>query len=289
MQNLTPVGQQIVNDLSSRYNLSQDAVIHMLNAVNNGAGTMAQFNCPELGGGGQWMAGGMTMVGDMFNYSLKNTVNNLCAELANALANNTIYTPPPAGSRNSGNWWPSELGQPSSSGGQNNSRYALFPNRLAVEVNGVLSVYDTLDHQIGGVSQQQGSNDSLVFNSQYGTISVSNLPLVSGANAPSNNQNFIQPEPVNSGMQNNGFQNNGMQSMQNQSSQYQTQQPQQQEPQQAFEQAPPPAQPQQNPASSPSQGGDVFQLIEKLANLRDMGAVTEEEYQNKKNDLLSRI
>ena len=284
MQNLTPVGQQIVSDLSQRYNLSQDAVVHMLNAVNNGAGTMAQFNCPELGGGGQWMAGGMTMVGDMFNYSLKNTVNNLCAELANALANNTIYAPLPAGSCNSRNWWPPELGQPSSSGGQNNSRYALFPNRLAVEVNGVLSVYDTLDHQIGGVSQQQGSNDSLVFNSQYGTISVANLPLVSGSGMSANNQNFMQPEP-----QNNAMQNNGMQSTQNQSSQFQSQSPQQQEPsfQPPIDPPAPPSQQSQAPMSN--QGGDVFQLIEKLANLRDIGAITEDEYQNKKNDLLSRI
>ena len=270
MQNLTPVGQQIVNDLSGRYNLSYDAVMHMLIAVNNGAGTMAQFNCPELGGGGQWMAGGMTMVGDMFNYGLKNTVNNLCAELANALANNTIFAPNPVTGNQ--NWWPNELGQPFSSGGQNNSRYALFPNRLAVEVNGVLTVYDTLDHNIGGVSQQQGSNDSLMFNSQYGNISVSNLPVVSnlqgasGAGGNVNHQNFMQPqEPA--------FQPAPLE-----------QSPQ--APQQNLQQ-PPAQKPQLQPSANA--GGDVFQLIEKLASLRDIGAVTEEEYQNKKNDLLSRI
>ena len=36
-QKLTPAGQNIVNDLSNRYNLSQDAVIHMIVAVSNGA------------------------------------------------------------------------------------------------------------------------------------------------------------------------------------------------------------------------------------------------------------
>jgi hypothetical protein len=50
----------------THYNLSTDAVLHMLVSVNNGGCTMAQFNCPELGGGGQWMSGGMTMVGDIF-------------------------------------------------------------------------------------------------------------------------------------------------------------------------------------------------------------------------------
>ena len=54
MQQLTTAGQQLVNDVSNRYGLSQDAVVHMLVAVNNGSGSMAQFNCPELGGSGQW-------------------------------------------------------------------------------------------------------------------------------------------------------------------------------------------------------------------------------------------
>ncbi|MEA1919460.1 MAG: SHOCT domain-containing protein, partial [Campylobacterota bacterium] len=58
MQKLTPEGQNLVNDLSFRYNLSPDAIIHMIAAVNNGGGTMAQFNSPELGGSGQWMQGG---------------------------------------------------------------------------------------------------------------------------------------------------------------------------------------------------------------------------------------
>jgi hypothetical protein len=73
MQELTQTGQNLAKDLSNRYNLSYDAIIHMIVAVNNGGDTMAQFNCPELGGSGQWMQGGMTMVGDMFNYGLKNT------------------------------------------------------------------------------------------------------------------------------------------------------------------------------------------------------------------------
>ena len=37
------------------------------------------------------------------------------------------------------------------------------------------TVCDTLDHQIGGVSQQQGSGGSLTFTSQYGIVSISTL------------------------------------------------------------------------------------------------------------------
>jgi hypothetical protein len=97
----------------------------MLTAVNNGHGRMAQFNCRELGGSGQWMQGGMNMVGDMFNYGLKNTVNNLCTELSNALANTQMLSVVPVGSTNSNQWWPSNLGNPFSSGAQNNIRYAM--------------------------------------------------------------------------------------------------------------------------------------------------------------------
>jgi hypothetical protein len=36
--------------------------------------------------GGQWMRGGMTMVGDMFNYGLKSKVDGLCSELSQLLS-----------------------------------------------------------------------------------------------------------------------------------------------------------------------------------------------------------
>jgi hypothetical protein len=47
---------------------------------------MAQFDHRELGGAGQWMPGGMTMVGDMFNHGLKAKVDGLCSELSQILA-----------------------------------------------------------------------------------------------------------------------------------------------------------------------------------------------------------
>lgn len=194
MQQLTSAGQNIVNDIAQRYGLSQNAVVHMLIAVNNGGCTMAQFNCPELGGSGQWMRGGMTMVGDMFNNGLKATVDNLCNELANALGSTQMFPVIPAGQPGSHQWWPGDLGQPFSSGAQNNIRYAIFRGRLAVEVQGSVTVYDTLDHQIGGVSQQQGGDSSLTFSSQYGTVSTSSLPIISGPGmAPAPQTNFANP------------------------------------------------------------------------------------------------
>ena len=161
---------------------------------------MAQFRCPELGGSGQWMRGGMTMVGDMFNTSLKSKVEGLCSDLSNLVAQRP-FVPLPAthadpqntsgqhqtqgGGGYSGNWWPADLGSPNSSGGQNGVRYAYFGNarRLAIEMNGQVTLYDTLNHQISGVSQQQGSTTSLTFSSQNGSVNVADLPLLSTGSA----------------------------------------------------------------------------------------------------------
>ncbi len=95
MLKLTPEGERIVAGLAERYRIGTDAVKAMLDAVNRGGGTMAQFNVSELGGGGQWMRGGMTMVGDMFNNSLKATVDNLCSELSDLIANQPNFFAPP--------------------------------------------------------------------------------------------------------------------------------------------------------------------------------------------------
>src|SRR5258708_23970702 len=68
----------------------------LLEALLNSKGTMAQFEHRELGGGGQWMPGGMTMVGDMFNHGLKAKVDGLCSELSQLL-NTQPFVPFPAG------------------------------------------------------------------------------------------------------------------------------------------------------------------------------------------------
>ncbi len=248
MQQLTPLGQNLINDISRRYGISYNSAVSMLVSVNNGGGTMAQFSCPELGSG-QWMRGGMTMVSDMFNHGLKATVSNLCGELSSILANNQVFQPLPQGTGGN-NWWPGNFGSPSSSGGQNNIRYAFFPQarRLAVQRDGQVTVFDTMDHNISGVSQQQGGNTSLTFSSQYGTVSTLSLPLVSGPGLqPGNPVNFAAPPA----------------------------------PAPAFN--PPPPQ-QNNPGSS-----DLIALLEKLGQLRDAGVLTPEEFASKKAEVLNRL
>lgn len=234
-------------------------------------GTMAQFNIPELGGGGQWMQGGMTMVGDMFNYQLKATVDGLCIELSNLINQGAIqYKPLPKPKNNnqsgfqsysSGNWW-GDLGFPNSTGSQNNTSYAIFNNikRLAIQQNGKVTIFDTLDNQIGGVGQQQGGNYSVSFTSQYGNVDLSTLPIVSvGAEAP---------KPVQEQQQVDSIVNN------------------QQEPT-FVEQIIAPIQQEVNNANDFEE--DIFVKIEKLAALKDKSILSIDEFESKKAELLSRL
>src|SRR5215510_16096236 len=96
MQQLTSEGQQKVTELAQRYGVSTEAVLTLLYALVHGHGMMAQFDHPELGGRGQWMPGGMVMVGDMFNQALKAMVDGLCVELAALLAAAPLVPAAPA-------------------------------------------------------------------------------------------------------------------------------------------------------------------------------------------------
>ena len=190
MQKLTPAGERAIDELAKRYGFGRDAVLSLLESIARGNGTMAQFDHPEFGGSGQWMGGGMTMVSDMFNDSLKGRVAGLASELAALLVSEpaagaasreraSLFVPPGPGS--SRNWWPAALGAATSTGAQNDVRYAYFAHahRLAIEIDGRLTLYDTLDHEIGGVSQQQSRGSSLSFHSQHGLIDLADLPVVS--------------------------------------------------------------------------------------------------------------
>lgn len=200
--NLNQQGQDAVADIAQRHGFGVDAVTSMLQSVAAGHGSMAQFSHPEFGGSGQWMRGGMTMVSDMFNDRLKGRVDALCNELSALVAQrpDVAYgrhdgagTPPPdghGGGQRSGvfgqptsrDWWPDGLHSPGSTGSQNGMRYAVFADqrRLAVDANGRVTVYDTGDHRIGGVSQQQSGSGTVRFTSQQGDVDLSRLPVVSG-------------------------------------------------------------------------------------------------------------
>ncbi len=292
MRQLSPAGQQAIADIAQRHGFSVDATVSMLDSVIHGNGYQAQFSHPEFSGSGQWMRGGMTMVSDMFNNHLKGRVDGLCSELsslvlsqpdlvrsgsfqsqtqggsgggqsqtgyaghaqsggysdasAGSFGASSLFVPPAPGT--SGDWWPADLRWPNSTGAQNGVRYAYFAEarRLAIELNGQVTVYDTLDHQIGGFSQQQSYGGTLGFNSQYGLIDVTSLPVMSVDGVAS------QP---------------------------------------AYAPAPPTPVPTNDyqSAQGSTNAQDIFATIEKLADLRAKGILSDDEFNAKKAELLARI
>src|SRR5271156_384227 len=205
MTQLSPKGLRAVEEIAHRTGFSQEALTSMLVSMLAGRSGMAQFSHPEFGGSGQWMAGGAIMISDMFNNALKARVDALCNELSALIRSEPDFVATDSfqsqsqGARGNlprrsssllevegadqSNWWPADLGVPSSLGSQNEVRYAYFPatRRLAIDINGKVTVYDTQDHQISGFSQQQPGSGSLKFSSQLGGVDVSRLPAVSGS------------------------------------------------------------------------------------------------------------
>ena len=187
-----------IQSIANRHGFSSDAVLDAWNALRHGGGSMAQFSHPELGGSGQWIPG-MIMIGDMFNNSLKARVENLFNDLSNLPVE--AAAPPQSAQQNraahrassevslsygssgftADSWYPRDLGSPSTTGAQNSVRYAYFPgtSRLAIELFGKVTIYDTGSHYISGVSQSQ-SNDagSITFTSQFGVLPVLTLRVV---------------------------------------------------------------------------------------------------------------
>jgi hypothetical protein len=168
------------DDLAARYGVSLEAIDVLREALRRGGGRQAQFSHRDLGGMGQWSAGGMTQVGDMFNTALKDKVNALCTALAGQVQDFQEPSSTGPARASSEPWWPQGLGRPSSTGSQNGVHYACFPDarRVAIQQAGQVTVYDSGDHRISGVSQSQSTTQQLSFSSQHGTIRASDLPVV---------------------------------------------------------------------------------------------------------------
>ncbi|KAB1068592.1 SHOCT domain-containing protein [Tamlana haliotis] len=262
----TESSMQNIANIANNYGVTIETAMELAHALRQTNGTMAQFYLPELGGGGQWMQGGMTMVGDMFNNQLRALVDGICIAISNAVIQGALQYQPLAQVKNqdgslspSGHWW-GNLGYPNSSGSQNGTSYAIFNqiHRLAIQENGKVTIFDTLDHQIGGVGQQQGGNYDVNFSSQYGTIDLNTLPVVSGnqENLNHNNNNNVRIDESSTDTA--------------------------------------PSNPQPPRFKAPNiltaeEERDVFSKLEKLADLRNKDILTDEEYKAKKAELLKRL
>jgi hypothetical protein len=108
-------------------------------------------------------------------------------------------------------------------------------------------LYDTQDHQISGVSQQQGSGSALTFTSQHGIVAVNTLPVVKTARPESASSQAVSQTATTSS----------------------------------------PSSP--TPHKTADRETDVLSMIERLAELRQKGILSEEEFAAKKAELLARI
>ena len=282
MPELSAEGRRRLEEVANRHGVSLSTAEALLLALVAGGGSQAQFNIAELGGMGQWSRGGMVMVGDMFNNALKARVDALCGELSGLIGDGmavavlasqsqtqgaSLFV---AGSARSGGWWPTELGAPSSTGAQNDMRYAFFPasRRLAISVAGRVTVYDTADHQLGGFSQQQSGDQSLRLTSQHGQVKLSALSVV----APDAAEPLVGTPPA--------------------AGSPTDPDPRAAEPEAAATRAspadsyppPPPAAVREAPAAD-----DVLGKIERLADLHGRGILTKQEFEAKKAELLARL
>jgi hypothetical protein len=121
---------------------------------------------------------------------------------------------------------------------------------LAVKTGNSVWVYDTQEHHIGGFSQQQSGTGSITFSSQFGTINLSSLPVV-----------MRDGQAVSSSQNSSG--DNGMSDRMATSSVL--------------------------PSGTNSIEGDIFTAIEKLGDLRAKGLLSDDEFNSKKQQLLSRL
>lgn len=273
MPQLSADEQRMIEEMAERHRVSPDAVLTLLAALEAGGGRQAQFSHPELGGMGQWSLGGMVMIGDMFNSGLKARVGSLCGELSEWLSRTQDrpigptqlqiqsqgrYGAGPFSAKSGSAWWPSDLGTPTSAGAQHDLHYAYFPGSRCLAINhlGQITLYDTGEHQISGVSQQQGAGQSVTFTSQLGVVPLSDLPLL---RPDATDRDPKLPETT----------SRRSQAVANASVR--------------------PDRPADKQDRISTAAADIPSLIERLAELHRKGALTEEEFAAKKAELLSRL
>ena len=299
---LTEDERKALAEIASRRSVSPDAVEHVAMALMAGQGTQAQFNHPDLGGMGQWSLGGMTMVGDMFNNSLKAQVDAICSDVAQLMRQSDLLHAPSqifsqsqsqgdavslfVGAGSGSNWWPSGLGHAASTGAQNRMRYAWFPDtaRLAIDAgDGKVRVFDTADHRIGGFSQQQSGDQSLSFTSQYGLVKLADLREVG----------LEQPGDAGTRSVNEKSAPALSDALIKAATGSRAEEPSAADVDPAFsgsEQVQPePNRVEAPPVSASAEESDIFAKIERLAALHAKGILSDQEYQSKKAELLARI
>lgn len=168
-----------IQEIAAKYNVSEQTVRTLLDGLKGSGGRQVQFNISELGGMGQWQ-GGMVMIGDMFNNSLKAKVAELCSELAPLSHSLTEEEKKQESAAAETEKKPVEKKRASASfsGSQNGHKYAYYAseNILEMEENGQVTQYSTEGYALSGVQQSQDNGGrTLSFSYPGGTVSVKDL------------------------------------------------------------------------------------------------------------------
>ena len=84
------LAEDLVARTARKHGVGIDAGEVALATLRRGHGKMAQFSHPEFGGMAQWIAGGMSMVGDMFTAATKGKLDGVLHDLADGLQRGEI-------------------------------------------------------------------------------------------------------------------------------------------------------------------------------------------------------
>jgi hypothetical protein len=131
-------------------------------------------------------------------------------------------------------------------------------------VHGKVTVHDTLDHHVSGISQQQGAGSSFTFTSQHGVVALHTLPVIASNHPAAASPTSTSPASaltVSSECLGAGTPGSTSRAA---------------------------TSPPVSEAAS-AQATDIFAALERLAELQQKGILSEEEFTTKKAELLRRI
>lgn len=179
--------------LARTFDVSEDSISIIAEAILRGKGEQARFNIPELGGEGIWKRNHGAVIGNGFDEAFNQQATELCTAIEAALSSESNRTTlefarltdtnemPPASiepSEDEANWWPQKFGKADALGEIDNLRYAYFMahDRLVVQTNQRTRFFDTRGFKVRSI-RSVGSADFMgaMVKTDVGEFTLSKL------------------------------------------------------------------------------------------------------------------
>lgn len=161
--------------LAATFEVSEDSISIIVEAILRGKGEQGRFNIPELGGQGIWRRGQGAVIGNGFDEALNQQATELCAAIQDALSSESNRTTlefagltdtnemPPASitpNEDEANWWPKEFGEANALGEIETLRYAYFAahDRLVVQTQQRTRFFDTRGFKVRSIRRGGGAD-----------------------------------------------------------------------------------------------------------------------------------